>query len=175
MRSEAVSKNRPADLINIVLYERTTHPGRRRRRGDRPLVVLRYFGSKEQLFDAALTVGLRLPDWTAVTPQELPRLPIDTFLDRREDDPGLDTPLVLLRSAVTNERAAERVRETFAEQVAPGSSPSSAPRRRSAAEACSPPNCWAWPAPATCCACPASPRSATRRSPPSTPPRSARR
>lgn len=82
-------------------------------------MVMRYFGSKEKLFDAALTIDLRLPDLTAVARDDLALVLVRHFLDRWEGDPADDALLVLLRSAVTNERAAERLREIFAEQVAP--------------------------------------------------------
>ncbi|MCB5166286.1 hypothetical protein LG634_15765 [Streptomyces bambusae] len=55
------------------------------------------------------------------------------FLDRWEGDPADDALLLLLRSAVTNERAAARVHEVFATQVAPALAtapgPDSAARR----------------------------------------------
>ena len=84
-----------------------------------PAMVMRYFGSKEQLFDAALAVDLHLPDLSGVAPEDVPRLVVRLFLDRWESDPADDALLVLLRSAVTNERAAARMREVFAAQVAP--------------------------------------------------------
>ncbi|GAA1902946.1 hypothetical protein GCM10009753_36480 [Streptantibioticus ferralitis] len=82
-------------------------------------MVIRYFGTKEQLFDAALTIDLRLPDLTAVPPAELPYALVRHFLDRWESDPADDALLMVLRSGVTNERAAQRTREIFATQVAP--------------------------------------------------------
>lgn len=82
-------------------------------------MVMRYFGSKEKLFDAALTIDLRLPDLTAVPRDDLAHVLVRHFLDRWEGDPADDALLVLLRSAVTNERAAERLRGIFAEQVVP--------------------------------------------------------
>ena len=94
-------------------------------------MVMRYFGSKEKLFDAALTIDLRLPDLTAVARDDLPHVLVRHFLDRWEGDPADDALLLLLRSAVTNERAAARLREIFAEQVAPalGRGHRPAPRR----------------------------------------------
>ena len=69
-------------------------------------------------FDAAI-VDLQLPDLAGVPRDELPRMLVRLFLDRWEGDPADDALLVLLRSAVTNEYAAERMRQVFAEQVAP--------------------------------------------------------
>jgi len=84
-----------------------------------PSMVMRYFGNKAQLFDAALDIDLRLPDLTGVPAADLPRLMVRHFLDRWESDPGDDALLVLMRSAVTNEHAAAQMRAIFAQQVAP--------------------------------------------------------
>ncbi|MFF7652812.1 TetR family transcriptional regulator [Streptomyces sp. NPDC007983] len=92
-------------------------------------MVMRYFGSKDQLFDAALTIDLRLPDLTAVARDDLARVLVRHFLDRWEGDPADDALLLLLRSAVTHERAAERLREIFAAQVAPALGDAVDPRR----------------------------------------------
>lgn len=82
-------------------------------------MVMRYFGSKEQLFEAALAIDLQLPDLAQVPADRVPALLVRHFLDRWEGDPTDDALLVLLRSAVTNDRAAARMREIFARQVAP--------------------------------------------------------
>ncbi|MEU6862572.1 TetR family transcriptional regulator [Streptomyces sp. NPDC046876] len=100
-------------------YERTTIRAVAADAGIDPSMVMRYFGSKEKLFDAALEVDLRLPDLAAVAEPELPGALVRHFVERWEGDPADDALLVLLRSAVTNERAAERMRAVFAEQVAP--------------------------------------------------------
>ena len=84
-----------------------------------PSMVMRYFGNKAQLFDAALDIDLHLPDLTGIPADQLPRMLVRLFLDRWENDPTDDALLVLLRSAVTNEHAAARMREIFAAQVAP--------------------------------------------------------
>lgn len=82
-------------------------------------MVMRYFGSKEQLFEAALAIDLQLPDLAEVPGDRVPALLVRHFLDRWEGDPTDDALLVLLRSAVTNDQAAARMREIFARQVAP--------------------------------------------------------
>ncbi|MEV0414595.1 TetR family transcriptional regulator [Streptomyces sp. NPDC050448] len=110
-------------------YERTTIRGVAADAEIDPSMVMRYFGSKEKLFEAALTVDLRLPDFTAVPAAELPGALVRHFLDRWEGDPADDALLVLLRSAVTNERAAERMREVFAAQVAPALAAAVGPAR----------------------------------------------
>ena len=100
-------------------YERTTIRGVASDAGIDPSMVMRYFGNKVQLFDAALAIDLRLPDLSAVGAEDLPRILVRHFLSRWEGDPADDALLVLLRSAVTNERAAARIHEVFAGQVAP--------------------------------------------------------
>ncbi|MCQ4083128.1 TetR family transcriptional regulator [Streptomyces sp. RB6PN25] len=100
-------------------YERTTIRAVAADANIDPSMVIRYFATKEGLFDAALTIDLRLPDLTAVPVVELPGTLVRLFLERWESDPSGDTLLVLLRSAVTNDRAAERVRAIFTRQVAP--------------------------------------------------------
>ena len=100
-------------------YDRTTIRAVAADAGIDPSMVMRYFGTKAQLFDAALDIDLRLPDLADVPPDELPQILVRLFLDRWESDPADDALLVLLRSAVTNEHAAARMRQVFAEQVAP--------------------------------------------------------
>ncbi|MET7915235.1 TetR family transcriptional regulator [Streptomyces avermitilis] len=100
-------------------YERTTIRAVASAAGIDPSMVMRYFGNKERLFDAALAIDLRLPDLTAIPADELARTLLRHFLERWEGDPADDALLVLLRSAVTNEHAAARTHEIFAVQVAP--------------------------------------------------------
>ncbi|MFF3215154.1 TetR family transcriptional regulator [Streptomyces sp. NPDC002886] len=104
-------------------YERTTIRGVAADAGIDPSMVMRYFGNKEGLFDAALAVDLRLPDLAAVPAGELAQALVRHFVERWEGDPADDALLVLLRSAVTHEAAAARMREVFAAQVAPALGP----------------------------------------------------
>ncbi|MFG2293664.1 TetR family transcriptional regulator [Streptomyces sp. NPDC048603] len=110
-------------------YERTTIRAVAADADIDPSMVMRYFGSKEGLFDAALAVDLSLPDLTAVPAADLPGALVAHFVRRWEGDPADDALLVLLRSAVTNERAAERMREVFAAQVAPALAAAVGPAR----------------------------------------------
>jgi AcrR family transcriptional regulator len=100
-------------------YDRTTIRGVAADADIDPSMVMRYFGSKARLFEAALSIDLRLPDLAAVPDEEIPRVLVRHFVDRWEGDPTDDALLVLLRSAVTNEQAADRTHEIFASQVAP--------------------------------------------------------
>ncbi|MFC9814717.1 TetR family transcriptional regulator [Streptomyces virginiae] len=110
-------------------YERTTIRSVAADAEIDPSMVMRYFGSKERLFDAALEVDLRLPDLGAVPAGELPDALVRHFVERWEGDPADDALLVLLRSAVTNEQAANRMREVFAAQVAPALAAALGPER----------------------------------------------
>ena len=84
-------------------------------------MVMRYFGNKEKLFAAAAEFDLRLPDLSALPPAEVGAALTNHFLDRWEDDESLKA---LLRASVTNEVAADRMRQLFATQLGPVASPS---------------------------------------------------
>jgi AcrR family transcriptional regulator len=100
-------------------YERTTIRSIAADAGIDPSMVMRYFGSKEQLFDIALAVDLRMPDLSAVPREDLPEAMVRHFLERWDDATADDPLLIMMRSAVTNERAAQRLHDAFAHQVAP--------------------------------------------------------
>jgi AcrR family transcriptional regulator len=81
-----------------------------------PAMVMRYFGNKEKLFAAAAEFDLRLPDLSDVPRDQLGEAMVRHFLTRWEGD---DTLRALLRAAMTNEAAADRMRQLFAAQLAP--------------------------------------------------------
>jgi AcrR family transcriptional regulator len=81
-----------------------------------PAMVMRYFGNKEGLFAAAADFDLRLPDLAGVPRDALGAALVSHFLDRWEDD---ETLMALLRTATTNEAAAERMQALFSSQMAP--------------------------------------------------------
>ena len=81
-----------------------------------PAMVMRYFGNKEGLFAAAAEFDLQLPDLGGVPRKEIGAALVGHFFDRWEGDESL---MALLRTAVTNEAAAERMRAIFATQLAP--------------------------------------------------------
>ncbi|MGC4936799.1 TetR family transcriptional regulator [Kribbella sp. DT2] len=80
-----------------------------------PALVMRHFGSKEKLFAAAADFDLRLPDLSTLPRETLGAALVDHFLRRWEED---DTLQALLRAGVTNEAAADRMREIFTSQLA---------------------------------------------------------
>jgi AcrR family transcriptional regulator len=84
-----------------------------------PSMVMRYYGNKAKLFAAAVDVDLRLPDLTAIPKRDLGQTLVAHFLRRWEGDPTDDALLMLLRSAATDDLAAERLRTIFRDQLAP--------------------------------------------------------
>jgi AcrR family transcriptional regulator len=98
-----------------------------------PSMVMRYYGSKEGLFAAAVDVDLRLPDLTDCPPTRRGRRLVEHFLTRWEGTAGDDVLVLLLRSAATNEAARDRMHSVFTDQlrlcVAAVSDPSSAGHR----------------------------------------------
>ncbi|QGN31507.1 TetR family transcriptional regulator [Microlunatus sp. Gsoil 973] len=97
-------------------YERTTIRAVAADAGIDPSMVMRYFGSKAELFTSVSAFDLRLPDTSTVPHSRVGRTLVEHFIDRWESD---DSFLVLLRTAVTNEDAAGRMREIFADQLVP--------------------------------------------------------
>ncbi len=96
-----------------------------------PSMVIRYYGSKEELFATAAEFDLRLPDLSDVPPDRLGAALVSYFFTRWEEDSTLPA---LLRTASTNPSAAERVREIFATQLSAAvarmvADPAEAPRR----------------------------------------------
>ncbi|SDK34863.1 transcriptional regulator, TetR family [Nocardioides sp. YR527] len=96
-----------------------------------PSMVMRYFGSKEELFTSAASIDLALPDLTAVPVDEVGRTMVTHFV-RMWDSDG--TLMALLRRAASDAGAAEQMRSMFAAQVARAVAPvcpdpSQVPRR----------------------------------------------
>jgi AcrR family transcriptional regulator len=97
-------------------YERATIRAIAADAGIDPAMVMRYFGNKEKLFAAAAEFDLRLPDLTDTPREEIGRRIASHMLARWDGD---ETLMALLRAAVTNPAAADRMREIFATQLGP--------------------------------------------------------
>ena len=82
-----------------------------------PAMVIRYFGSKANLFALVADIDLRIPDLHLVPRAELGRILVGHFLDRWEGND--DVLLLLLRSAAVERKAADRMRALFAGQLVP--------------------------------------------------------
>jgi AcrR family transcriptional regulator len=100
-------------------YERTTIRAVAADADIDPSMVIRYFGSKEGLFAVAASFDLDLPDLTAMPRKERGKRLVQHFLHLWERDAAGGGLAVLLRTAATNDSAAERVRKIFREQVFP--------------------------------------------------------
>lgn len=97
-------------------YERTTIRAVATDAGIDPAMVMRYFGSKDRLFAVAAEFDLRMPDLGNVPADRLGAVLTAHFLDLWEGNEAL---MILLRTGVTNEAAAERMRDIFATQLGP--------------------------------------------------------
>ena len=85
--------------------------------GADPSLVIRYFGNKETLFAQVAEPRLDLPPLGTVEPERIGEALIERFLHIWESkDSGMP---ILLRSAASNEVAAQKLREIFAMQVLP--------------------------------------------------------
>jgi AcrR family transcriptional regulator len=98
-------------------YERATIRAIAADAGIDPSMVMRYYGSKDGLFAAAVDVALRLPTLDDLPAGRRGETLVRHFLSLWEGGRTSDVLTVLLRSAVTNEAAADRMRSVFATQV----------------------------------------------------------
>ena len=96
-------------------YERTTLRAVASDVGVDAALVIRYFGSKQDLFAAAADFAIELPDLSGVDPDEVAGILLPRFFAVWEDE----TFVALLRAAMTSQVAADALRRVFAEQVAP--------------------------------------------------------
>lgn len=82
-------------------------------------LVIRYFGSKEELFVRATEFQLQLPLAAAARGSSEGETLVRHFFDVWERGPSATGMVILLRSALTNEASAEKMREIFVAQVLP--------------------------------------------------------
>ncbi len=97
-------------------YERTTLRAVAADVGVDAALVIRYFGSKQDLFAEAADFSIELPDMSGVDPDEVAGILLPRFFAVWEED---ETFLALLRAAMTSPVAADTLRKVFAQQVAP--------------------------------------------------------
>ena len=98
-------------------FDRTTVRDIAAKAGADPALVIRYFGSKDALFSTVAEPQLNLPDLTALGRDRVGEALVTHFLDVWEDGSG-GLP-VLLRSAASNDAAAEQLKRVFMQQVLP--------------------------------------------------------
>jgi AcrR family transcriptional regulator len=80
-------------------------------------MIIRYFGSKDELFARVAAPDLKMPELERIDRARIGEVLVQHFLEQWEDGNG-GLP-VLLRSATSNAEAAERLREVFRRQVLP--------------------------------------------------------
>lgn len=100
-------------------FERTTVRDIAERAAIDPAMVIRYFGSKDELFAQAAVFDLRLPDLSRIDRAALGESLVRHFLTLWEGETTKGGLPILLRSAASNDYAANRLREVFAAQVMP--------------------------------------------------------
>lgn len=101
-------------------YERATVRAIAADAGIDASMVMRYFGSKEDLFAAAADIDLRLPSLKDVRRDRLGEVLARHFVSIWEGGQSDEALIFLLRTAPTHQAASERMREIFAQQVRPG-------------------------------------------------------
>jgi AcrR family transcriptional regulator len=115
-RTRAAIEAAARELFANQGYDRTTVREIAAASGADPALVIRYFGSKDELFATVAEPELRLPDLSGIDRAAIGEALVGHFLDLWEGDGGLP---VLLRSAPSNPAAAAMLRKIFATQVAP--------------------------------------------------------
>ncbi len=98
-------------------FERTTIRAIATGAGVAPAMVIRYYGSKEELFVAAARIDLRLPALDAVAIDDLGRILVNHFFDRWEGA-GNDGQLqALLRASISHDGARAALTAIFETQL----------------------------------------------------------
>jgi AcrR family transcriptional regulator len=97
-------------------YDRTTLRAIAADVGVDAALIIRYFGSKQDLFAEAADFTIELPDLFGVDPDAVADMLLPRFFAIWEED---HTFVALLRAAMTSKTAADTMREVFAKQVAP--------------------------------------------------------
>ena len=88
-----------------------------------PALLIHYFGNKEGLFTAAAGQPGRLSELLAgpgkASPREFSESLVRVYLQLADSDQGRNTILALVRSAVSNEKAATLLRDLLAAELLP--------------------------------------------------------
>jgi AcrR family transcriptional regulator len=121
-RSEA-TKTRILEAARLLFaekgFERTTIRLVAKRAVIHPSLVMRYFGTKENLFAVATKFDLRLPDLSGVAKDKRGEFFARYFLKRWEGPNAGDELLVLLRVAATHPGGKAQLGQIFQRQLVP--------------------------------------------------------
>ncbi len=98
-------------------YEGTTIRAVAARAGIDPSMVIRYYGTKEGLFAAAVDVDLYLPAASDIPKDQVGEIVARHVLRRWEGDLSDNFITLLLRSATTNQAAVEKLQQIFEHQL----------------------------------------------------------
>src|SRR5262245_27936943 len=118
-RTRAAILKAAQELFAELGYDRTTVRDVAARASIDPAMVMRYFGSKDELFARATAFDLRLPDLTRTKPGQLGKTLVAHFLDLWEGPLSTGSLTILLRASASNEDAAAKMRAIFGGQVMP--------------------------------------------------------
>ena len=118
-RTRAAILKAAQELFAEFGYERATVRDIGARASIDPAMVMRYFGSKDELFARATAFDLQLPDLTKAKANELGKTLIAHFLELWEGSLSTGGLTILLRASASNEDAAAKMRAIFGGQVMP--------------------------------------------------------
>jgi AcrR family transcriptional regulator len=118
-RTRAAILKAAQELFAELGFERTTVRAIAAGAAIDPALVMRYFGSKDELFAEATVFDLKLPDLTKIDPSQIGETLISHFLAVWESASNKNTFTILLRASASNEDAAAKMRGIFATQVMP--------------------------------------------------------
>lgn len=108
-----------AELFAAHGYERTTVRDIAAAAQIDPAMIIRYFRSKDELFARVATFDLQFPDFSSVDHALIGETLVRHFLSLWEGESANSGLAVLLRSAASNEQAANKLRDIFMDQVVP--------------------------------------------------------
>jgi AcrR family transcriptional regulator len=118
-RTRAAILKAAQELFAELGFERTTVRAIAASAAIDPALVMRYFGSKDELFAEATVFDLKLPDLSKIDRSQIGETLISHFLTVWEGASNKNTFTILLRASASNEDAAAKVRAIFATQVMP--------------------------------------------------------
>ncbi|MDB5676231.1 MAG: TetR family transcriptional regulator [Sphingomonas bacterium] len=119
IRTREAIETAARELFAINGFDRTTVRDIGARAGIDASMIIRYFGSKDALFAHVAMPDLHMPDLSGADPATIGETMVRHFLEQWEGERAGGGLPVLLRSAASNEEAAERLRTIFRDQVFP--------------------------------------------------------